>query len=124
MPQSKHSKRPRAPGGPPPINFLPLTQDDHDKILTPRWIPPQLAAQAQIARVISLDGADLIGATGRPGDYSGLAIPNILPGDTAPRAHRLRRDHPDYEWKDGVQKLVRRYLSAPGASNMGYFVPG
>jgi hypothetical protein len=124
MPQLKHSKRPRAPGGPPPINFLPLTQDDYDKILKPRWIPPQLAAQAQIARVISLDGADLIGASGRPGDYSGLSIPNILPGDTNPRAYRLRRDHPDIEWHNGAQKPARRYLSAPGTSNMAYFVPG
>jgi hypothetical protein len=124
MPQSKHGKRLRVPGGPPPINFLPLTQTDHDTILTPRWIPPDLAAQAQITRVVSIDGADLIGAGGRPGDYAGLSIPNILPGETRPRAYRLRRDRPDYEWRNGLQKLVRRYLSAPGASNLGYFVPG
>jgi hypothetical protein len=103
---------------------LPLTQDDFDNIFRPRWIPPDLAMQAQIKRVNSLDGAQLIGATGRPGNYAGLAIANVLPGETYLRARRLRRDQPDLEWKDGVQKPTRRYLSAPGTSNMAYFVPG
>jgi hypothetical protein len=106
------------------INLLPLTSADYQEIFTPRWISKELADQSGIKRVISLDAAALIGAEGRPGDFSGLAIPYTLPGETAVHSWRLRRDLPDLEFRNGEQRFSRRYLSAPGSGNRAYFVPG
>jgi hypothetical protein len=106
------------------VNFLPLTESDYREVFAPRGIGKELADRTEIRRVISLDGAALVGVEGRPGDYSGLAIPNIRPGARQPRAYRLRRDHPDVEMKNGESRTVRRYLSAPGSCNLAYFMPG
>jgi hypothetical protein len=100
-----------------------LTQRDYDEIFTPRAIPKALADLAAKRVAGSLEGEALIGAT-RPGDYNGIALHNTLPGDTAPRAYRLRRDHPDHELRNGEVRLTRRYLSAPGSGNFAYFPPG
>jgi hypothetical protein len=83
-----------------------------------------MADHSETKRVISIEGAAMVGADGRPGDYSGLGIPNIFPGTNLPRAYRLRRDQPDAEIHNGETRLVRRYLSAPGAGNLAYFMPG
>ena len=58
------------------------------------------------------------------GSYEGLAIPYFLPGESRIREWRLRRDHPDIEYKDGKPKERGKYLSPPGRRNMIYFVPG
>jgi hypothetical protein len=105
------------------VNLVPLTQQDYDEIFTPRAIPKALADLAAQRVGGSPEGAALIGAS-RPGDYNGIAIHNTLPGATAPRAYRLRRDHPDYEWKNGEMRPTGKYLSAPGSSNLAYFPPG
>lgn len=58
------------------------------------------------------------------GDYAGIAIPNILPGETRPREYRVRRDRPDLEEKEGGGfKEKGKYLSPPGRSNLVYFPP-
>ena len=56
--------------------------------------------------------------------YEGLAIPYFLPGESRIREWRLRRDHPDLEYKDGKPKERGKYMSPPGRRNMIYFVPG
>ena len=56
--------------------------------------------------------------------YEGLAIPYFLPGESRIREWRLRRDHPDIEYKDGKPRERGKYLSPPGRKNMIYFVPG
>ena len=47
-----------------------------------------------------------------------------MPGESHVREWRLRRDHPDIEYKDGKPKERGKYLSPPGRKNMIYFVPG
>lgn len=87
------------------------------------YITPDLAKQALLYRVDSVEGAELIGRNGS-GDYSGIVFPYVLPGSDHPREYRLRRDNPDLEQRsDGTIKEKAKYLSPPGRSNMLYFVP-
>ena len=102
---------------------LTLTEDDYRK-LAGRWIPRELAEQAGIFHVNSIDGAQMMGRNGS-GDYSGIIIPNVLPGHAQPREYRLRRDHPDLELKpDGNTHETTKYLNPPGRGNLIYTVPG
>jgi hypothetical protein len=89
-----------------------------------RWITPELAAQQSIRRVTSHDGAEAMGRNGA-GDYAGLLIPNVWPGTDRPREYRLRRDHPEVEYRaDGSTREINRYLSPLGRSNLFYFPLG
>jgi hypothetical protein len=57
------------------------------------------------------------------GGLSGVLFPyRNLEGDGI-RGYRLRRDHPDYEDKDGVPRERAKYLSRPGQSNFFYVPP-
>ena len=88
-----------------------------------RWIDRGLAARAQLRRVDSLTGAEVIGR--KSGDYAGLLIPYFHPESNQVREYRLRRDHPDLEYDfAGNLKVRQKYLSAPGRSNMLYLPPG
>lgn len=88
-------------------------------------ISPELAAQAKIRRVDSVEGAQIVGRRNGSGDYSGLVFPYYWPGDRHPREFRLRRDHPEIEFdRDGKPKPRAKYLSPPGRGNLLYFVPG
>jgi hypothetical protein len=91
--------------------------------LARRWIDSQLADAAGIRRVDSITGRELVGRRDH-GAYEGLAIPYFLPGEQYVREWRLRRDHPDIEYKEGKRKERGKYLSPPGRANMVYFVPG
>jgi P4 family phage/plasmid primase-like protien len=91
--------------------------------LARRWIDRQLAEAARIRRVDSDTGRLLVGRHDHR-SYEGLAIPYFLPGESRVREWRLRRDHPDIEYKDGKPKECGKYLSPPGRGNMIYFVPG
>jgi len=71
--------------------------------LESRWINRELADIAKIRRVDSDTGRQLVGRRDQ-GDYAGLAIPYFLPGESLVREWRLRRDHPDIEYKDGKPK--------------------
>jgi hypothetical protein len=99
-----------------------LTEDDYRK-LAARWIESQLADLAQIRRFDSDSGRDLVGRRDR-GNYEGLGIPYFLPGESRIREWRLRRDHPDIEYRDGKPRERGKYLSPPGRKNMIHFVPG
>ncbi len=91
--------------------------------LARRWIDPELAAAAQIRRVDSETGRSLVGRRDHAA-YEGLAIPYFLPGESRVRELRLRRDHPDIEYRDGKKKECGKYLSPPRRGNMIYFPPG
>ncbi len=91
--------------------------------LESRWISQELACLAKIRRVDSDTGRQLVGRRDQ-GAYEGLAIPYFLPGDSHIRDWRLRRDHPDIEYRRGTPKECNKYLSPPGRKNMIYFVPG
>jgi hypothetical protein len=99
-----------------------LTPADY-AALGARWIDQELAVRAQLRRVDSLTGGEIVGRRG--GDYSGILIPYFHPGSDQVRDYRLRRDHPDLEYDAGGNLKVRRkYLSPPGRSNMLYLPPG
>jgi P4 family phage/plasmid primase-like protien len=100
----------------------PLTPADLD-MLARSWITPELAEQAQLSRVDSDAGAQIVGRNGN-GNYAGLVIPNIWPGDKKPREYRLRRDHPDVEYRNGEPRDKGKYLNPPGRLNLLYFAPG
>jgi hypothetical protein len=92
--------------------------------LARRYITPEWAQRGRFSRVDTHEGARLIGRNGG-GDYAGIIIPNILPGEGRERERRLRRDRPDLEEKEGGGfKEKGKYLSPPGRSNLAYFPPG
>lgn len=99
-----------------------LTETDYSN-LAGRWIDRHLAGTARIRRVDSNTGSLLMGRRDH-GSFEGLAIPYVLPGESRVREWRLRRDHPDIEYKDGKPKERGKYLSPPGCRNMIYFAPG
>jgi Domain of unknown function (DUF3854) len=91
--------------------------------LEARWIDRALADRAQLRRVDSLTGAQVVGR--RSGNYAGILIPYFHPGSDRVREYRLRRDQPDYEYDSaGNLKPKQKYLSPPGRSNILYVVPG
>lgn len=97
-----------------------LTEADY-KMLEYSWIPRQLADEAGIQRVSSVEGAETIGCN-QPGNYAGLVFPYIWPGESHVRDHRLRCDHSDIEYKsDGGTREKRKYLGVPGGRNRLYF---
>ena len=100
----------------------PLTEADYADLLR-RWIDSDLADAAGIRRVDSQTGHALMGRADHA-RYDGLAIPYFLPGENRVREWRLRRDHPEIEYKDGRPKERTKYLSPPGRGNMIYFPPG
>jgi putative DNA primase/helicase len=100
-----------------------LTERDFES-LAARWITPELAECAGLYRVTSAEGAQLVGRNGA-GDYSGIAIPNVLPGQMRAREYRLRRDCPELEPKpEGGTRETGKYLHPPGSGNLLYFPPG
>ncbi len=101
---------------------IPITADDERKILDPRWIDTATAERACLRRVDSPTGGELVGRNSA-GKYEGIVIPYFLPGESNHREVRLRRDHPDMEYRNGKLKEKGRYLSPPGRGNMLYFIP-
>jgi uncharacterized protein (DUF927 family) len=99
-----------------------LTESDL-AMLARSYITPELAAQAGLYRVDSIEGARLVGRNGNM-DCSGIVFDNYWPGVNLPREHRLRRDKPELEVQDGQRKEKNKYLSPPGGANLLYFVPG
>ena len=99
-----------------------LTDADY-AALESRWIDRSLVTRAQLRRVDSLTGTEVLGR--KSGDYAGLLIPYFLPESNQVREYRLRRDHPDLEYDfAGNLKVRQKYLSAPGRTNMLYLPPG
>ena len=101
----------------------PLTPEDLCK-LERSWLTPEVVEQARIRRVDDATGRELVGRSGRSGEYAGLVFPYVLPGEDRVRDYRLRRDKPDIEYKDGKPSQRAKYLAPPGGANMHYFPPG
>jgi putative DNA primase/helicase len=100
-----------------------LTSSDLAK-LAACGVSEELAEKAQLRRVDSREGGELVGRNGS-GDYAGIVFPNVAVGDTRPREYRLRRDRPEIEFgEDGKAKEKNKYLSPPRAANYCYFAPG
>jgi P4 family phage/plasmid primase-like protien len=109
----------------PPVNDetgVALSDADYANLVR-RWIDKDLANAARIRRVDSDTGRLLVGRHDYA-SYEGLAIPYFFPGESRVREWRLRRDHPDIEYKDNRPRERGKYLSPPGRGNMIYFVPG
>lgn len=90
--------------------------------LAARWITSELAAAANLQRVDAETGREIVGR--KTGDFAGIVIPNILPGQTTIREYCIRRDHPDLEVQpDGTFKERAKYVYPPGRGNLIYFPP-
>ena len=106
----------------PDLEGVPLTDADLER-LEERWINRELTTS--LRRVESIVGAAAVGQSGKPGNYAGILIPYLWPGERYHREVRLRRDHPDITVDAlGNRKEVRKYLSPPGRGNMLYLAPG
>jgi P4 family phage/plasmid primase-like protien len=94
------------------------------EMLAASWIDQELAGAAGLRHVDSSLGGFMFGQRDPDADFSGIVIPNYLPGDESPRDYRLRLNHPPQErQEDGTIKPRYRYRSAPGAKNRFYFPP-
>lgn len=97
-----------------------LTENDY-RMLERSWISSELADAAGIRRVTSFEGGQMVGRNGSS-DYAGLIFPYIWPGEAKVRDYRLRRDHPELEYRlNGIMREKQKYLSPPGRSNLLYF---
>jgi hypothetical protein len=78
-----------------------------------------------LRRVTSIEGAEIVGRQGKPGEYDGIIIPYFNPLNGWLRDYRLRRDHPEIELDNrGGRKECHRYLAPPGKGNMLYVPVG
>ena len=97
---------------------LNLTDSDYLG-LDRRYISHNIADAANLRRVDSFEGRDIVGRNGA-GDYAGIAIDYRRPGSPDVILTRLRRDHPEV---DPAGKIGKKYLTAPGTRNRVYFPP-
>jgi hypothetical protein len=100
----------------------PLTAADLEQ-LSRSGIDRQFAESAGLRRVDSFTGAELVGRGGH-GNYAGISIPYLWPGEDHVREYRLRRDHPDLEMEGGRVREKAKYVSPPGRGNLLYIPPG
>jgi predicted P-loop ATPase len=94
-----------------------LTEDDY-KALEQCYISRDLAVAADLYRVVSIEGRELVGRKGG-GDYSGIVYPCRWPGTSAVVLSRLRLDHPPLDLATG--KPEYRYLVAQGTRQRFYW---
>lgn len=94
-----------------------LTSSDYQN-LERSYISRQIADDAGLYRVDSLEGRDLVGRRGS-GDFSGIVFPYRRDKGTV--SNRLRLDNPPIDVETG--KPEHKYLAAPGERNHLYFPP-
>jgi hypothetical protein len=112
-----------APDRVPPGWGGPLTEAQYAG-LGSSWITREIADAAMLRRVTDQEGRESVGHSGKL-DCSGVLFPYYWPGESSPRAYRLRRDRPEIvQGKDGSLKQKNKYLGAPGEANRLYFPPG
>jgi len=99
----------------------PLGPDDY-ATLERAWISREIADSALLRRVNSEEGKEIVGRRDYE-DYAGLLFPYYWPGRPGVLAHRIRRDNPPYEIRNGHRKQRDKYMSAPGWGNTLYFHP-
>jgi predicted P-loop ATPase len=94
-----------------------LTEDDY-KALEKCYISRDLAVAADLYRVVSIEGRELVGRKGG-GDYSGIVFPCRWPGTSGVVLSRLRLDHPPINLSTG--KPEYKYLVAQGTRQRFYW---
>jgi predicted P-loop ATPase len=94
-----------------------LTEDDYHA-LEKCYITRDIAIAADLYRVVSLEGRDLVARKGG-GDYAGLAFPCRWPGTSGVVLTRLRLDHPPKDLTTGKDDY--KYLVAAGTRNRFYW---
>src|SRR5262249_17125584 len=99
----------------------PLGPDDYGS-LERSWISREIAISARIRRVTSEEGKEIVGRCDFQA-YAGLLFPYWWPGRPGVFAHRIRRDNPPYEIRNGLRRQRDKYMSAPGWGNALYFHP-
>lgn len=101
----------------------PLRDSDYEKLLDGSGIRREWLDRAGFRRVDDADGKAAMGQQGG-GNYAGILIPYILPGQTQPCEYALRRDVPDIEYNaEGKSKERRKYMFPVGRGNRLYFPP-
>jgi P4 family phage/plasmid primase-like protien len=111
-----------AAGQPITVPGDPLTAADY-AMLERSGITKAAADRALLRRIDSATGAQILGRNGS-GDYSGILFTNLWPGENWARDQRVRRDHPEMEFRDGRFKPKGKYLSHGNARNLLYIPPG
>lgn len=105
----------------PTINSL--TESDLST-LDASFIDPDTAAAMRLSRVDRHEGGRLMGRHDG-GDYAGIVLPNVLPGEDTAREYRLRLDNELKLWDaDGKKQRPAKYLSPIGDRGRLYFPPG
>lgn len=99
--------------------------DRHIQELARRTITLDLALEAGIFSVDSIEGAETLGFTPTARrDTSGMIIPNFRPESPHPRSYRLRLDTPELRRRGDKLIPKNRYLGEPTTPPHLYFVPG
>ena len=102
----------------------PLSPSDLHNLAS-SYITPELAEQALLRRVDTVEGTRVVGRRDKVSNYAGIVFPYVWPGEQMPREYRLRRDQPDLEHNaEGKLKQRAKYVSPPGRGNLLYFLPG
>jgi hypothetical protein len=96
-----------------------LTKADYESLQC-SWITREIADDAGLYRVPSIEGRDIVGRHGG-GDYSGVVFPYRVPGDSHSVLNRLRLDNPPVDAVSG--KPAHKYLTDYGSRNRLYFPP-
>jgi hypothetical protein len=93
-----------------------LTDEDY-AALARCYITPETAIAADLYRVVSIDGRELVGRKGG-GNFAGIVFPCRWPGSPDITAYRLRLDFPPLDMR--TRKPQYRYLVAAGTRNRFY----
>lgn len=100
-----------------------LAEADYES-LAKRWIDRITANDANLRRIDHAEAMDALGRNGK-GEYQGIWIPYIRPGEDRAIAYRIRRDKPDYSMRpDGSHKEEQKYVVPPTQPNLLYWPPG
>jgi hypothetical protein len=93
-----------------------LTDQDYAS-LARSYITRDIATAADIFRVVSIDGREIVGRKGG-GNFAGIVFPCRWPGSSDITAYRLRLDSPPFDMR--TRKPQYRYLVAQGTRNRFY----
>ena len=106
----------------PPRWGIALTADDYG-VVEKVWISREIADAAMLRRVADHEGPEIVGQNGKR-NCAGILFSYYWPGQPSAFNHRIRRDQPDWEEKNGQPKQTAKYLGPPRGSNRLYIPPG
>ena len=99
-------------------NLLPSDYEN----LQQSYITREIADSALLRRLTNEEGKEIVGRRDHE-DYAGILVPFLWPGQQHASNHRIRRDNPPVQNKNGKRKEKDKYLSPPGYGNSLYFHP-